>query len=195
MGLSRYRRAAASGPSDTVYLGAFRTADLRRAGGWDEHFTTNQDFELNRRLGGDGTVWLDADLVVGYRGRDSLREVFTQYHRFGSWKVEYWRTTGDAPRPRQVALLVAPPVAAVAALAALSRPRAAVAGGVLACATAIAVEVAGTDQPEAGPAGHLVSLAAMGAVAAGWTTGVWSGILRSSPPTRPGSSEDGPPPV
>ncbi len=61
MGGSRYRRGAASGPADTVYLGAFRSADLRAAGGWDERYHTNQDFELNRRMARRGIVWFDAD--------------------------------------------------------------------------------------------------------------------------------------
>ena len=67
MGGSRYRSGADSGPCDTVYLGAFRTAQLRSAGGWDEYFETNQDFELNRRLGRAGVVWFDSRLEVGLR--------------------------------------------------------------------------------------------------------------------------------
>ena len=46
MGWSRYRRGAESGPADTVYLGSFRTSELRSAGGWSLAFPTNQDFEL-----------------------------------------------------------------------------------------------------------------------------------------------------
>ena len=72
MGMSRYRRGAPSGPSDTVYLGAFRTEQLEAAGGWDEAFDTNQDFELNRRMGELGIVWFEASLEVGYRPRASL---------------------------------------------------------------------------------------------------------------------------
>ena len=113
MGLSRYRRGARSGPSDTVYLGAFRTAELRRAGGWDERLATNQDFDLNRRMAEFGIVWFEAGLPVGYLPRASVAELFHQYHRFGRWKVRYWRTTGDRPQRRQLILLLGPPAMGV----------------------------------------------------------------------------------
>lgn len=176
MGGSRYRRGAKDGPSDTVYLGAFRTAELRDAGGWDERFTTNQDYELNRRMGERGTVWFDASLEVGYRPRATLRALLQQYQRFGAWKVRYWRTTGQRPQPRQLALIVAPllaPLAAVALWRRLTR-RGRGALGVLATAAVAVFETSGPTGPP-GPAGaHLASVAASGAVGAGWLAGVVS---------------------
>jgi succinoglycan biosynthesis protein ExoA len=176
MGLARYRRGAASGPTDTVYLGAFRTADLRAAGGWDERFATNQDFELNRRLGATGVVWFAADLEVGYVPRATVRQLAAQYHRFGRWKVRYWAETGDRPQPRQVALLVAP-IAAVLAGAVVVRRIGVVPGAALALLGAVAVEGRGAQGPEAGPLGHAWGVAALVATASGWTTGVWAGAL------------------
>lgn len=105
-GGSRYRAGAASGPSDTVYLGAFRTGELRSEGGWDEFYLTNQDFELNRRMSRHGEVWFDSDLCVGYRPRRKVTELWQQYHRFGRWKMRYWRRSDDRPQSRQVVLLV-----------------------------------------------------------------------------------------
>ena len=174
MGLSKYRRDAGSGRADTVYLGAFRTDDLTNVGGWDERFETNQDFELNRRLAQRGTVWFDSSLTVGYVPRRSVRELFHQYHRFGRWKARYWRTTGDRPRPRQVALLAAPIVGPLAGLALWRhlRPRG---RRVLVAATLAGVatfEQAGSEGP-AGPArAHATSLVASAAVGLGWFTGV-----------------------
>src|SRR5215831_56545 len=95
---SRYRRGARSGVSDTVYLGAFRTADLCGVGGWNTALTTNQDFELNRRLAKTGVIWFDGSLPVEYVPRPNLRALYAQYRRFGSWKARYWRLTGDRPR-------------------------------------------------------------------------------------------------
>ena len=117
MGGSRYRSGADSGPCDTVYLGAFRTAQLRSAGGWDEYFETNQDFELNRRLGRAGVVWFDSRLEVGYVPRQTITALWRQYHRFGRWKVRYWRRTGDRPQRRQLVPMIVTPVAALAAVA------------------------------------------------------------------------------
>ena len=73
MGWSRYRRGAESGAAETVYLGVFRTEELRRLGGWSSRFPTNQDFELNRRLGANAVVWFDASLPVAYVPRAEPR--------------------------------------------------------------------------------------------------------------------------
>ncbi len=121
MGGSRYRRGAQSGSADTVYLGCFRRDQLVEAGGWDDHFSTNQDFELNRRMSDVGTVWFESGLPVGYVPRESKRAIFAQYHRFGRWKAHYWRHTGTSPRARQWVLLVVPPLAVAAALLVLRR--------------------------------------------------------------------------
>jgi succinoglycan biosynthesis protein ExoA len=179
MGLARYRRGAASGPADTVYLGSFRTEALREAGGWDERFTTNQDFELNRRMGQVGTVWFESSLEVGYRPRPSLAELFRQYLRFGSWKARYWQQTGDRPQPRQMLLLSSPIFAVVAIVVIASLPRrlrqlALVAG----LAKAVVFEVKGPTGPPAPLRGHLVSVLASAAVGGGWTAGAWSALLR-----------------
>jgi glycosyltransferase involved in cell wall biosynthesis len=174
MGLSRYRRAARSGAADTVYLGAFRTPELRGARGWDEAFHTNQDFELNRRMGRTGTVWFDERLEVAYVPRSSLADLYSQYHRFGRWKVRYWRTTGDRPQPRQLVLLAAPPVAVIAGIAALraTRGRSRLALVAAAAAAATAFELAGSTGPDGGAGSRAVSLAASAAVGAGWSSGV-----------------------
>ena len=184
MGFSRYRRGAPSGPSETVYLGAFRTADLRAAGGWSLDFPTNQDFELNRRLGRTGVVWFEAGLDVGYVPRESIGALFAQYRRFGRWKAWYWRRTGDGPQPRQLVVLGLPgPVLGVALLAVLRWPRRRVAVVVaLGTATLGAVEAIGSDGPSAGTAGHGAAVVAMLATATGWLSGVAVGALRRAPP-------------
>lgn len=170
MGLSRYRRGAHSGPTDTVYLGAFRTESLRAAGGWDEAMLSNQDFELNRRLGGDGVVWFDERLPVGYIPRRDLRALLQQYHRFGRWKVRYWRRTGERPEGRQLVLLASPLLALAGAvgLARLGGGRAVV-GGVV--AAAVVVDQAGS-RGRAPLGARAVAVAALGAVAGGWLSGV-----------------------
>lgn len=179
MGFSRYRRGAASGPTDTVYLGAFRTAELRAAGGWDERLPTNQDFDLNRRMGRNGVVWFDAELEVDYVPRSDLGALFRQYRRFGQWKVRYWRMTGDRPRSRQLVILAAPLGAAAAAALALSRPRWRARALVGMAVTAAAVETLGSSRPRSRSAAvHVASLGALGAVSAGWLSGVYTELLR-----------------
>jgi succinoglycan biosynthesis protein ExoA len=179
MGLARYRRAAESGPADTVYLGSFRTSELRAAGGWDTRFPTNQDFELNQRMGRTGTVWYEAGLPVGYYPREGLAPLFAQYRRFGRWKVRYWRATGDRPQPRQLALLALPFVGAAGALLALGAGRSTrrLVGGA-GVAALVAVERFGPTGPDAPPLARVWSLLASITVAVGWTVGVWDEVLR-----------------
>jgi glycosyltransferase involved in cell wall biosynthesis len=175
MGWSRHHRGAKSGPSDTVYLGAFRTSELRAAGGWNVDFPTNQDFELNRRLSRSGTVWFDSGMEVGYVTRTSARALFRHYVRFGRWKVRYWRVTGDRPRPRQVVMLVGPPCALVVGgsvlVAASPRARAALIAG--AGLAAMTIEMSGSRRPRGSPSVHAWSLVALGAAVSGWLAGVW----------------------
>jgi glycosyltransferase involved in cell wall biosynthesis len=184
MGGSPYRRATASGPSDTVYLGSFRRAELVEEGGWDETLVSNQDFDLNRRMGKRGLVWFEASLRSGYLPRRSVGLLWRQYLRFGRAKVAYWRQTGERPEPRQWILLLGPPAAiagsaAVAAAAGRSPVRAL---GLLATAAlgAAAVEAKGAREPEGGLASHACAVVAMGVVSAGW----WWGVVSSVAPVN-----------
>lgn len=181
MGGSRYRAGASSGPSDTVYLGSFRTCELLAAGGWDEYFQTNQDYELNRRMGRSGLIWFDDRLEVGYIPRSSLRALWRQYVRFGRWKVRYWRRTGDAPQRRQAVLLacgggsVALACGTVGALLfAAKRETRAVAAGFLAvgCATPFMVDHLGSGGEAAALATRARAATAVVLVASGWLSGV-----------------------
>lgn len=82
------RRVDYSGPADTVYLGAWRRADLLRLGGFDENLVRNQDDELNLRiLRSGGRVWQSATIRSSYSPRGSLRALFRQFYQYGYWKV------------------------------------------------------------------------------------------------------------
>ncbi len=185
MGGSRYRSATASGPSDTVYLGAFRTAQLRAAGGWDERLATNQDFDLNRRMARVGIVWFEASLRSGYVPRAALGDLWRQYVRFGRWKVRYWRLTGDTPRPRQLALAAAVPTTAVVVSVAGGRRRLALLGCGFVGALLL-VDARGSDEPAAGST-RVVAAVALSAVGAGWLWGLWRELLRFRPEPRAGT--------
>lgn len=177
MGGSRYRRGASSGAADTVYLGAFRTEQLRQAGGWDPRLATNQDFELNRRMGADGVVWFESSLLVGYVPRRSLGDLWRQYRRFGEWKVRYWDMTGDRPRPRQLVMIVVPMLAAVGGIVAMKRAPAPTV--ILAGLGAGAVDHFGRpNSSSVSLPTRLASIAAMVVVAGGWWSGVVAGMAR-----------------
>lgn len=82
------RNAAYSGPVDTVYLGAWRRADLLAIGGFDESLVRNQDDELNLRIiRGGGKVWQSSAIRSEYHPRASLVALFRQFHQYGYWKI------------------------------------------------------------------------------------------------------------
>ncbi|MFW2382255.1 MAG: glycosyltransferase [Acidimicrobiales bacterium] len=171
MGGSRYRRdGSASGRTDTVYLGVFRRAQLIDAGGWDEHFSTNQDFDLNQRMAAFGHVWFEADLPVAYLPRGTIGALALQYHRFGRWKAHYWRRTQQSPNRRQQLLLALPPAAgavvvAMTLLLGARRSLALTGTGVMAAAVT-------------GKVNHLWAWAINVVVAIAWWSGVVRGLAR-----------------
>ena len=182
MGFSRYRRTSRSGEGDTVYLGAFRTEELRRFGGWNEQFPTNQDFELNRRMSAHGLVWFDASLRSGYIPRPTLRLLLQQYVRFGRGKVRYWRSADARPESRQIALVGAGAVGVVGAGVMLALPNKAKvhsAAGLLVAAAM--VEHVGATGPEGRIVARACAIAAMGVTTSGWLAGVVMEMLAGRP--------------
>jgi glycosyltransferase involved in cell wall biosynthesis len=122
-GDARYRVGGAAGPTDTVYLGAFRRSTLDRLGGYDERFKRHQDYELNQRIrASGGTVWFDPSVAVTYRPRSSLRALSGQYFQYGRWKRVFARRHPGSLRPRQLAPPVLVAVLATSLLAAIWWP-------------------------------------------------------------------------
>ena len=103
-GPAQFRSGSYGGPTDTVYLGAFRRAALDEVGGYDETLVRNQDYELNWRLRQAGyLVWLDPGLVVDYTPRGSLRALWSQYFEYGRWKRVVLLRHPQSLRVRQIA--------------------------------------------------------------------------------------------
>lgn len=180
MGLARYRRAGStSGETDTVYLGAYRTAQLLVAGGWRTNLAVNEDFDLNRRLASLGAVWFDAGLTVDYVPRSSLGALLRQYWAFGLGKAHYWRTSGEWPQRRQLVLLAAPVAGVSALMGALvvAGPAGALAVAAAGVVGAAAVEALGADDPPAGLSAHIAAVGALACVAGGWLAGVAAGLV------------------
>lgn len=178
-GGARYRdHRATSGPCDTAYLGVFRTGQLREADGWSPMFTSNQDFELSRRMRPFGQVWYQAGLPVGYQPRRTYRALLQQYRRFGRWKAFYWRSTGDRPRPRQIVILALPAAGLVGAATLAVAVPTLVAPSILACTGALLViDHIGADAP-APMTERIGSCAAMAVIGLGWWTGAAQAMVK-----------------
>lgn len=167
-GWSRHRRYAPSGPTDSVYLGAFRRADLEEERGWDERFLANQDYELNRRMACRGQVWFESDLIVAYRSRRTLASLGSHFRRLGRWKAAGWLERGVGIAPRQITLLITPLTLVMAGVWTVRRrPRVALLGGV-----ALALMTDATVREPAGIAVRSASVVATATIASAWYVGV-----------------------
>ena len=93
VGGAKFHTGGIAGLVDTVYLGVFKKNALLAVGGFDEHFTRAQDWELNYRLRSNGgKVYFDPRLVVTYRPRRSLIALAKQYFEYGRWRRVVTRT-------------------------------------------------------------------------------------------------------
>jgi succinoglycan biosynthesis protein ExoA len=103
-GPARFRNARSTAAwTDIVYLGAARVDVLRRLGGYDEDFATNEDGELLHRLGDDGGVWFDPAIRSTYRPRNSFIGFMKQYYLYGRGRAATVRKYPESLRLRQLA--------------------------------------------------------------------------------------------
>ena len=174
-GFARYRRSDVAGPVDTVWMGAFRRADLEHLGGWDEAVALNEDWDLNERYRDAGfVVWFDPEMDAQYLPRRSFTPLARQYFRFGRVKGTWWMR-GRRPAARQLLLLLLPPVGLAAAvmvgaqIGALPLAAAAIVG-------AFAIDAVGTREPAAIPV-RIGALAATATSSTSWWIGVVVGAV------------------
>lgn len=177
VGNSTYHHGTTAGPVEHVPFGAYPTALARRLGGWDERLRVNQDFEFDYRLRRAGHELLfDPALRIEWECRQSLRDLFAQYRRYGRGKVE---VAVLHPRSLAVRHLAAPALVAWMAAVAVSPGRAgrrlAVAGGVpyvagLALASVQACRGLDGARAKAAVPGAFV------AMHVGWGIGFWGGV-------------------
>lgn len=124
VGGARFHTGGEAGPADTVYLGVFRRAALRRVGGYDERMTRAQDWEMNLRIRETGgTVWFAPQLRVAYRPRGTVRSLARQYFDYGTWRRALVRRHPETVSVRYLAAPTAVAVVAAGTLAGLSGRR------------------------------------------------------------------------
>lgn len=125
VGNARFRTGGEEGYVDTLAFGAYRVADLKAIGLFDEELVRNQDDELNFRLNRSGRkIWFSKAIRSRYFVRSSLAKLARQYFQYGYWKVYVNRKHGQFTNLRQLAppllvtslalLLLASPFSAVA---------------------------------------------------------------------------------
>jgi glycosyltransferase involved in cell wall biosynthesis len=177
VGGSVYHHGVTEQEVDHIPFGAYPTELVRSVGGWDERLVANEDFEFDHRLRQSGAVLLfDPRLRIAWHSRQSIRELYQQYRRYGRAKVDVALLHPGSLRPRHLLPPLLVPWLAVAGGTAVRRPRvaAALVGPYAAALTVASLRTArGLDDPRAAafvPAAFL-------AMHVGWGAGVWSRAL------------------
>lgn len=122
-GGSAHRGGRRSGFVDHGHHAAFRMASFRRAGGYDETFTHNEDAELDCRQRALGSkIYLDADVRLEYHPRNTLSGLWKQYAGYGRGRSRTVRRHPGSMRARQLAVPLHVALSSVALLLAAWLP-------------------------------------------------------------------------
>jgi succinoglycan biosynthesis protein ExoA len=176
VGDSTYHYGTSIGVADHVPFGAYPTAVARELGGWDERLRVNQDFEFDYRVRRSGRrILFDPGLRIEWHCRQTIRELFRQYRRYGRGKAVVAKLHPRSVRPRH---LVAPAMVGAWALALLLAPRRPALAVALVAPYGAAVVAASaiTARRVDVPAAKVRLPAAFLAMHAGWGVGFWQGL-------------------
>jgi hypothetical protein len=92
VGNSTYHHGSEPQAVDHIPFGAYPLDLIRQLGGWDEQLSANEDFEFDYRVRQAGNVLLfDPAIVIKWHCRQSISELFWQYHRYGRGKGDVAR--------------------------------------------------------------------------------------------------------
>lgn len=177
VGGSVYHHGVVEQEVDHIPFGAYPTELVRQLGGWDERLITNQDYEFDYRLRLRGERLLfDPELRIAWQSKETVREFYRQYNRYGKGKVDVARLHPRSLRPRHLIPPLLVPWLVAAGATALVRPRigAAMVAPYAAALTVASVRTATRlDDARARP----FVPAAYLAMHIGWGLGAWSKIV------------------
>ena len=174
VGGSLYHHGVTEQEVDHIPFGAYRTQEVRDLGGWDERLVANEDFEFDHRLRGTGAVLLfDPRLRIAWQSKQSLRDLYAQYVRYGRGKLDVARLHPRSLRSRHLLPPLLVPYLGVSAAVALRRPGT---GLAMVSPYVVALTAASLRTARAldDPAARLRVPAAFLAMHVGWGLGVWS---------------------
>jgi succinoglycan biosynthesis protein ExoA len=176
VGGSTYHHGVSEQEVDHIPFGAYPTALARELGGWDERLITNQDFEFDHRLRATGAKLLfDPELRIEWLSKQTVRDFYRQYRRYGRGKVDVLRLH---PRSLHLRHLLPPALVAhlaLAVLVGLRRPRLA-AAMVAPYAAGLAAASVQTGRTLDTPRDRAFVPGAFLAMHIGWGVGFWSRV-------------------
>lgn len=178
VGGSVYHHGTDAREVDHIPFGAYPVELVRRLGGWDERLVANEDFEFDHRVRcSGGHLLFDPRIVIHWRSRQSMGDLFGQYRRYGRGKVDVVMLHPRSMSPRHVVPPAFVAYAAFAGVTAVRRPRRALA--VLApylIGLAAASGITGRRLESSHERAWLVP--AFLTMHVGWGVGFWHGVIR-----------------
>ncbi|GAB4082299.1 succinoglycan biosynthesis glycosyltransferase ExoA [Modestobacter muralis] len=173
LGGARHRVGGEAGPIQHVFSGCYRREVLLRAGGWDERFIANEDFEADLRVAETGgTLWLHPAARSTWYVRTSPAALAKQMWRYGHYKGLTLHVHPDSLRLRQ---LVPPAVVVALAVALIARPAL---GAVVTAAYLLVAGAAGARAAAADGASPLRGACVPAIVHLSWGAGLIAGFVR-----------------
>lgn len=120
VGGARYRLAhQAEVEVDSGFTGVWQRSTLEQAGGWDEEFVNDQDFELAARIrAAGGRIVSLPEMAASYIPRDTLPRLAKQYLTYGRFRVKTAKKHPTSMRRSQLL----PPALVLTAAASIIAP-------------------------------------------------------------------------
>lgn len=178
VGNSTYHYGTVPQEVDHLPFGAYPVEVVRRVGGWDENLVANEDFEFDYRLRRQGMRLLfDPRMVIDWHCRQSLADLYRQYHRYGSGKVDVARLHPESLRPRHLAPPAFVAYLVLATMLGIRRPGRWPAMAAPYALALTAESLRSGRRLESG-ADRLRLPGAFVAMHVGWGLGFWSGVRR-----------------
>lgn len=181
VGNSIYHHGTEAQETDHLAFGAYPVELLRDIGGWDERLTANEDFELDYRLRLSGhRLLFDPRMVIDWHCRQSIRDLFRQYHRYGMGKVDVVWLHPESLHPRHFGPPALVGYLGIGLLLGLRRPRR-LAALLVPYAAAVAAESFRVRRRLDSGEDRVFLPAAFAAMHLGWGLGFWRGVGRTLP--------------
>jgi glycosyltransferase involved in cell wall biosynthesis len=180
VGNSTYHYGTEPQEVDHLPFGAYPVELIRRHGGWDESLVANEDFEFDYRLLQAGEKLLfEPRMVINWHCRQSLRDLYRQYRRYGQGKVDVVRRHPTSLSARH---MVPPAFVAYSALSAAVAMRHPGRSALMLApyAVAIAAATAQTASRLESRGDRMLLPGAFVAMHVGWGVGFWSGVRKVS---------------
>jgi succinoglycan biosynthesis protein ExoA len=181
VGGSTYHHGTTRQTVDHIPFGGYPVELARSLGGWDERLVANEDFEFDFRLRRAGyALCFDPELHIDWICRQSVADLFRQYRRYGSGKLDVVLLHPSSMSPRHMLPPAFVGYLGLAAVGLATRRRRWILLSLAPYAAALGVASALTARGLSSREEKSTVPLAYLAMHVGWGVGFWEGALRQA---------------